>query len=211
MMSRRPRKLTLVATLAVALSLGAPVAAEAKKKAKTFSEQKAVDAPIPPSPPPGVALTPLTSELKVPKKFKGKRVGDLNVTGIQTSGNTAGAADDLMVLLSAPSGRTVVLLSGIGDVSIGPLTLDDDTPVSICDDPTPPCEDSRDALNRPFAGTANLLTTFNSTPGGPLSDFNGIKMRGTWTLRAYDTFGAATSNTLNQWGLRIKPAKPIPR
>jgi len=208
-MNRARRKLTLVAALALALSVGAPVAAEAKK-AKTFSEQKAEDAAIPPTATPGVAATPLVSELKVPKKFKGKAVGDVNVTSIQTTGSAPSAADDLFLTLSAPNGRTVVLLSGIGDQSIGPLTLDDDTPVSVCNALLPPCEDSRESLNRPFAGTANLLTTLFGTPGGPLSNFNGIKMRGTWTLRAYDDLAVGTNSTLNQWGLRIKPAKPIP-
>ena len=43
----------------------------------------------------------------------------------------------LVLHLIAPNGHTVRLIDGIGDSSIGPLTLDDDTPRAICNDLPP--------------------------------------------------------------------------
>jgi Proprotein convertase P-domain len=207
----------LIPVLAVALCASLVPAATAKKGGgnKAFEEQKVVGAAIPPDPA-TAASTPLISEITVPKKFKKKVVGDVNVTGFQTTGTAAGSADDLVVYLTSPKGRTVVLLSGIGAQSIGPLTLDDDTSVQICNvapPMAPPCPGGTRAgasLFQPFAGTANLLNTFGGlSPGGPLSAFDGVKMRGTWRLNVSDQDEAAANSTLNQWGLRIKPAKPV--
>jgi hypothetical protein len=93
-------------------------------------------------------------------------------------------------------------------VSIGPLTLDDDTPTSICDDTTLTCEDPNATLLQPFAGTANLLN-FRSGDSGPLSVFNGIPMRGTWTFRIWDNSTPGTTSVLNKWGLQITAARPV--
>jgi hypothetical protein len=100
-----------------------------------------------------------------------------------------------------------LLFIAIGDQSIGPLTLDDDTRTSICNSPLPPtCADPDQSLARPFAGTANLLS--NGLSSGPLSSFDGVKMRGTWSLRVFDA-ADPTTTVLNQWGLRLKVAKPV--
>jgi hypothetical protein len=209
-MSDGKARLALLGALALILVAG-PSAADAKKKgASKFERVQTVNLSIPDSPAAGAPI-PVTSEIKVPKRFKGERVGDLNILNIQTTGLASGAADDLFFKLVAPNGRMVEPIyndeSGIGDVSIGPLTLDDDTRTSICDSPTPTCTDPDATLLRPFAGTANLL---GMGPGGtgPLSAFDGVRMRGTWTLWVFDDNPGAT-NTLNTWGLEIKRQKPI--
>ena len=152
--------------------------------------------------------TPLRSSITVPKKFKGKVVGDVNVTGIQITGSAPGAVTPLIARLTSPSGRTIVLWRGKGSQSIGPWTLDDDTKTEICDaTPPPPCTNSNQTLNRPFAGTSNLIN--NDAPSWlPLASFDGTVMAGTWTLTIADLANTLT-NTLNQWGLQITPAKPV--
>jgi subtilisin-like proprotein convertase family protein len=210
------QKLMLMGVIATALTLtaGLTASAEAKKSKSTAEETKAVNLPIPDRPAAGPS-TALTSEIEIGKKFKKKVVGDLNVTAFQTTGSAAGAANDLRVKLTAPNGRTVQLLLGIGDQSIGPLTMDDDTTTIICNQPpASACGTGLSAasLFQPFAGTANLQGNLAGVfDSGPLSDFNGTRMRGTWRLTVIDLGNGAANgtNTLNQWGLRIKAAKPV--
>ena len=211
---RRGGRSALAALLSLSLcvALGATAgdaAAKKKKGSSVFTQTKAVNAAVPNNVP-GSPSTPLLSTLTVGKSFKGKVVGDVNVTGITTTGSGAGAADDLSFLLTAPSGRSVQLISSsfIGDVSIGPLTLDDDTRTSICDSATLTCEDPDLTLLRPFAGTANLLF-LGSGDTGPLSAFNGRSMKGTWTIRVWDEAVIGTTSTFNSWGLKITAAKPV--
>jgi subtilisin-like proprotein convertase family protein len=195
--------------LALVLTIGLTVNADAKKKSKskTFEESVVVNASVPDEVAAGRS-TPITSTITIPKKFKKKVVGDVNVTGIQTTGNLPSAANDLIFTLSAPSGRTVQIINTIGDQNLGPLTLDDDTPISICDTPAPPCSDPAQALNRPFAGTSNLREV-GTQGSGPLSTFDGLKMRGTWTLTVWDEVSIGQTSVFNAWGLRVKPAKPV--
>jgi hypothetical protein len=201
--------LGLVLCTALALTLGT---AEAKKKkgktASVFQQTVQVNGGIPNDAASGPS-TPLNSTLTLGKKFKRKVVGDLNVTGITTTGSGNGAASDLGFRLIAPNGRSVRLInaSGLSGQSIGPLTLDDDTTQEICNAVTPPCNYPVATLNRPFAGTANLQ--YLGTAGtGPLAKFNGLPMRGTWTFQVWDDAGPTTS-TLNSWGLQITAARPV--
>src|SRR5436305_1903078 len=122
----------LALCLAVGLAAGDAAAKKKKKGASVFAQSVTVNAAVPDFPTgPNPVPTPLSSSLTVGKKFKGKSVGDVNVTGIQTTGDSAagnGSAGDLNIQLSAPNGRTVMLDPGsLGGQSIGPLTLDDDT------------------------------------------------------------------------------------
>ena len=202
------------AALAAALCATVGLAADAdaaKKKKKTsnvFQASLTPNAAVPNVPAVGPA-TPVLSTLTVGKAFKGKVVGDVNVTGIRVTGSAAGAANDLSMMLTAPSGRSVLLInSGIGDQSFGPLTFDDDTRVGICDSATFSCPDPDASLIRPFIGTANM-TASASGDTGPLSAFNLTRMKGTWTLRVWDDTGAATTNVFNSWGLKITAAKPV--
>jgi hypothetical protein len=209
--------MALFGVLALALSATVGLTAGAveakKKKVKTFSEQVSPNAAIPDDVV-NAPSVPVVSTIKVGKKYKKQKVGDVNVTGLSTTGSGAGAANDLFAELTGPAGRTVLLFADVGDQSLGPWTMDDDTKTSICESSTPPCENPNATLNRPFAGTSNLLHNNNdvSTDGiaGPLSDFDGTRMRGTWTLTIWDEAGAGTTSTLNSWGLQIKPLKLKP-
>jgi subtilisin-like proprotein convertase family protein len=193
--------LTLV--LLVALFAGS---AEAKKGASKFEGSVTPNIPIPDAVAVGPA-TPVISQIKVPKKFKGKVVGDVNVTGLQTTGSGANAAQGLTFKLTAPNGRTMQLTDNLAGVSIGPLTIDDDTRTAVCTSPTLNCSDPDQTLARPYAGTASMLGFANGGLG-PLSSFNGSPMRGTWTLSVYDRFNPGQTSVLNAWGLKLKAAKP---
>jgi hypothetical protein len=202
--------LALALCTALAMSFGG--VAEAKKKKKktptTFQQVVQPNAGIPDGPASGAA-TPVNSTITVGKKFKGKVVGDVNVTGIRTTGTEDGSAPDLVMRIIAPNGRSVRLWSGgFGEQSIGPLTFDDDTPVSICNASTPPCEWGPDTLNPPFAGTSNLQ--FLGAGGtGPLSRLDGVGVKGTWTFQIWDENANGATSILNSWGLQIAVARPV--
>jgi hypothetical protein len=197
--------------LCVAVGIAAGDAAAKKKKHKTpsvFAASVSPNAAIPDRPPPPEHEIPVVSTITVGKKFKGKTVGDLNLTGFQTTGSGANAAGNLAISLSAPNGKTVfVEETALGGQNIGPLTFDDDTPTSICDSATPNCSDPDQTLIRPFVGTANLLGLATGDTG-PLSNFNGSPMRGTWTFRIWDNNNGVTS-ILNSWGLLLTAERPI--
>jgi hypothetical protein len=203
--------LALALCTALALTFGSVADAKKKKKAKgptAFQSVLQPNAAIPDDVASGHS-TPLDSTLTVGKKFKGKVVADVNVTSIQTTGSATQAAQDLVMRIVAPNGRSVRLWSGgFGDQSIGPLTLDDDTPVSICNDSTPPCSWAVDTLNQPFAGTSNLQF-LGSGGTGPLAQLNGVAMKGTWTFQIWDEGQIGKTSVLNSWGLQITAARPV--
>jgi hypothetical protein len=200
----------LVAVLTALLCVAA--GPSAAKKSKTFEKSLSVGAPIVDAPASGPS-TPVRSDITVPKKYKKKIVGDVNVT-FQTTGTANGAATDVNLKLSAPNQRTVYLIApytagnALTGTNIGPLTLDDEAPTVICNSTTFSCSDPNASLIAPFAGTANMqgLGNLNTSP---LHAFDGLKMRGTWTLTVWDRTQNGDTNTLNSWGIRIKPAKPV--
>jgi hypothetical protein len=200
----------LVLALCALIGMSLAASADAKKKHKApsvFSASVSPNAAIPEASPPGPS-TPLNTTITVGKKFKGKVVGDVNVTGIQTTGSADGAADDLGLRIIAPSGRGLILLGPtfITGASIGPLTFDDDVFTEICY--TPPCNYAPESLNPPYAGTANLL--FNGAAGqGPLAALNGLPMKGTWTFSVWDAEAPGTTSVLNSWGLQITAKRPV--
>lgn len=209
------RRLRLIGVLLLAICVGAGLAAgdaAAKKKKKkspsVFAQSVTVNAAVPDRPATGQEV-PVTSTITVPKKFKGKTVGDVNVTGIQTTGNNPNSAINLNFMLVAPNGRTVLLDDqALGGQSIGPLTLDDDTRVSVCDSTdVNNCPDPDQSLGRPFAGTANMAYLFSGDLS-PLGLFNGVPMKGTWTFQIWDNSTGNTS-TFNGWGLQITAQKPV--
>jgi subtilisin-like proprotein convertase family protein len=199
----------LALCLGVGLAAGDAAAKKKKHKApKVFAASVAPNAAMPDHQNNALDI-PVVSTITVGKKFKGKTVGDVNVTGIQTTGNMDGAADDINMSLSAPNGKTVVLFAtSLGGQSIGPLTLDDDVITSICDDTIPSCADPDATLLRPFAGTANLLG-LRGGDTGPLSNFNGVPMKGTWTFRAWDSRNTGETSTFNAWGVQITVERPV--
>jgi hypothetical protein len=198
----------VVALVAVAAPASSALAKKkGHGKVKTFASTLAVNKPIPDATA-GVASTPVRSTITVPKKYKGKLVADVNVTGIQTTGSGTGAANDLRASLTAPNGRTLTLFEFQGDQNLGPWTLDDDTATSICNTAvSTPCTNPNQTLHQPFAGTSNLA--FNDAPAlVPLANFDGVRMNGTWTFTIVDIAPPGTNNgtsSLNQWGLQITP------
>ena len=112
----------------------------------------------------------------------------------------------LKVILTVP-GSSASTFSMV--VKLPPLTLDDDTPVLICDSPpSNPCAYYQQTLNQPFAGTANL--EFRGGAGtGPLNACNGTPMKGNWQLLVWDQSGNGTTSVLNSWGLQITAARPV--
>jgi hypothetical protein len=194
---------------ALAASIVAAPAEAAKKKQRKGSSvlnvTQQVNAPIPeatpgPDGPDGL----LTSTLQVGKRFKGRVIRDVNVT-VQTTGVTGdNPSNDLTAYLSAPNGATTTLFSGLGGldpgqaVSIGPLTLDDESAIHLFD-----VFDSGDplALRPPFAGTATPLETLASLESGPV--------RGVWMLRVIDSFsGGAETSRLDFWRLNVAAGRP---
>jgi subtilisin-like proprotein convertase family protein len=214
-MSRRRLAFFGVLTLALCTAIGMTLggSAEAKKKQKkvktvVFSQSLAPNLAIPDDVASGPS-TPVNSAITVAgKKFKKKVVGDVDVTGIQTTGTGANAARNLRMKLIAPNGRAVSLIGkSIGETSIGPLTIDAQSPVSICDAP-PPCTDPTSTLLPPFAGTANSFGLGGMGTGG-VRALNGLQMSGTWTLEVYDQANIGQTSVLNGWGLKITSAKPV--
>jgi hypothetical protein len=206
--------LALCAVLGMGLGAQAQAKKKKKKSATVFRTQVSPNAGVAEYSGTGHA-TPVVSTITVGKKFKGKTVADVNVTGLQTTGSGGGAADDLFFKLTSPNGRTIQLIGsffvggGIGDQSIGPFTIDDDSPVSICDSDTLNCRDPAQTLIRPFAGTANELGLGGQGTGG-LKSFRGVGMKGPWTLTVFDTDNAGnTTSVFNSWGLQITAQKPV--
>ncbi len=203
-------RLALAAILALALSVtvGIGVSAGAKTKPKktavSFSSTKQVGAAIPDAPVAAGPSAPVRSSITLGRKFRGRVATDVNVM-FQSTGAVAGAADDLTFKLSAPNGRTNVLLESRGDQSIGPLTLDDDTRTSICNSATATCRDPDATLLQPFNGRANTIGTGDETR--PMNVFNGVPIKGDWTITVFDSVNSGTS-TFNRWRLEIKGVKP---
>jgi subtilisin-like proprotein convertase family protein len=215
---RRNRRLTArvigMALLALCAAVGMTLAgpAEAKKKKKktqtAFAQQISPNATIPDVPASGPS-TPLTSTITIGKKFKGKMIGDVNVTGIQITGSADGALDDLGLKITAPNGHTVRMLQpGFTEgTTLGPLTFDDDVPTEMCYF-VAGCQWGPQTLNPPFVGTANLL--YNGAAGsGPLAQLNGGPMKGTWTFTAWDQADPGQTSVLNSWGIRVTARKPV--
>jgi hypothetical protein len=188
----------LVLLLTAALTGGV---AEAKKKKKRSGggpavATKTVNQLVPDAVQNGFMGT-LYSTIEIGKRFRGKTIGDVNLT-IQTLGASAESANDIRFRLTAPNGATVFPFSMMIGASIGPLTMDDETPVQTCADPNPPCFDPDRTLGPPYAGTASTGDLFR-LDGGPI--------RGTWTLRVVDLFPMETS-TLVFWRLTVTPERP---
>jgi hypothetical protein len=202
----------LLLAICVTGSLAAGDAAAKKKKkhkvARVFAASVSPNLAIPDQPPPPGHDIVVSSTITIGKKFKGRTVGDVNVTGIKTTGSGPNAANDLSFSLTAPNGKLVLLsATALSGQSVGPLTFDDDTPTSICSSPTPTCPDPDATLVEPFAGTANLIG-LNQGDITPLSTFTGVPMRGTWTFQAWDN-GNGDTSVLNSWGVQITAERPV--
>jgi hypothetical protein len=207
---KSPKRLSVFAVVACLAVLGGVmfggVAAAKKKKSKAAVLTRTLNAPIPDRAASSPGINPPWGKLAVPlevsKKFKGKTVGSLQLS-YQTTGATPIAASDISVRLTAPAGRTYnVESNGFSGQSIGPVTFIPNSPVETCHGssmpPPPPCSDPNSNLNPPYQGVA----------GEPnLTLFEGLKMRGTWTVTFFDT-GHIDTSTLNTVSLTITPQKP---
>jgi hypothetical protein len=213
MSTARVRSITstaLALALVCALALAGPAQA-AKKKGKkkggnAATVTKTTGAAIPDFV--GPAAIPLDTVLEVGgKAFKGKVVSDVNIT-VQTTGNVAGAANDLLARLSAPSGRSTNLFTSVGgnQASIGPFTMDDDTRTLACNSATPNFCANNDpfaTLLQPFAGRA---AGFANGAYFGLNRFYGVQMRGPWILSIWDNGGVGQLSTLTRATLEVRAA-----
>jgi hypothetical protein len=182
-----------------------PAAADAAKKKRPKGPSGVdvtmpVNAPIPDAAPGNGPNGLLTSTIDVGKALKGKRIRDVNVT-VQTTGLTGTVpSNDLIGYLTAPNGATTGLFSRLGLIgsgfSIGPLVLDDESPIGLGfgdeGDPT--------SLESPWVGTARP-----DAPGFYVLDDGPVK--GAWTLRVLDTFAGETSE-FNFWRLQVVAGRP---
>ena len=202
--------LSLLAALAFSVS---PAGAAKKKKPRpsVVVASQSPNAAIPD----GTAATNglLTTTIGLPgKKLKGAEIRDVNAT-LQTTGSGANAAGQIAASLTAPNGSTTWLLgiatgagpNGLGGQSIGPLTLDDESPMRLIS--TPLGTQPSNALPPPYAGTAQP-NCFFSSGSCTLSLMEGGPVRGTWTLRAYDYSPAGpVTSVLNAWSINIRYGK----
>jgi hypothetical protein len=132
----------------------------------------------------------LATPLSVGKRFKGARVGDVQLT-LRTTGLSVSAASDLLFRVTAPNGRTVTIAGPFAGQSIGPLTVTANSRTSLCG--SPPCSDPDATLSPPYFGTV----------GDPdLALLNGSPMSGRWVVSAYDV-SPSSSSALNSVGLVI--------
>ena len=166
--------------------------------------------------------TPFVGTVTVGKQGKGFIIADVDVTisvNATPSPGSANALADLVVRLTGPNGATSDILTGgrgvgnVGGSVVSNLTLSDETPTLTCGaaadstpppPPPPPCNDPDATLFPPYSGTAY-------PDGGALSTLYGYKMRGTYTLKAFDTCGPGNprctdhgSSVITAWQLRVK-------
>jgi hypothetical protein len=187
----------------VALIVAPATLAKGGKVKAALAITKPVGAMVPEAAPDPGPYGLLTSTIDVGKRYRGRLIRDVNVT-VQTTGVTGNnPSNDLSAYVTAPNGATTALFFGLGGidpgtaVSIGPLTLDDDTPIHLFSvfNPGDPL-----ALKPPFAGTAMPEQTLASLEGGPV--------RGTWALRVVDdASGGAETSRLDLWGLSVLTGK----
>ena len=215
-MSRRHLKLlgVLILALSVTMALAAGDAAAKKKKKKkkaggTVDITKVVNAPVPDgtNTPMGATATigTLTSTIDVAgKQFKNTQIRDVNVT-IQTlgaSGGLGGSLSELGATVTAPNGATAWLFGvGLFGSSLGPLTIDDETPNAL-QLQQPPARNN-EAVASPYQGTAQPYCFF-ARGACALSVMDNGPVTGTWTLRVYDSFGnPGNTSIVTNWRILV--------
>ena len=211
--NRARLRVVVAASLALCLAVAASGPAAAKKKGKKKSGGNSATVTKTTGAVISDYVAPPANRLDTvfdlgSKAYKGRIVSDVNIT-VQTTGNVAGAANDLFARLSSPSGRSVNLFSQVGgsQASIGPLTLDDDTLTLACNATTATtCTDTDPfaTLVQPFAGRA---AGFADGAFVGLNRFYGVAMRGPWTLSIWDGPGGPNqTSTLTKAVLEVKAA-----
>jgi hypothetical protein len=198
--ARHPAVLCLAGAILAVAMCGPPAAAAKKGKVKLLDVTNAANLTIPGRAGPAGAYGLVTSTIEADKRFKGLRIRDVNVS-LQTTGvSGAFPAAGLRPQLTAPNGATVRLFTGLqsltGAHDIGPLTLDDESPLHLglfsAQDPT--------ALYDPWVGSARpesrRLAVMDDGPA-----------RGTWTLTVAQALPDQAS-ILNSWRLFVSVGKP---
>lgn len=186
--------------LAPALAAAPVLAAKKRKAVTTLNVSKTLNEPIPPrapGPAGGGVYGLLTSTIEVGKRFRGRLIRDVDVT-VQTLGTTGDTpANDLFAKLTAPNGATVTLFSQLiasaPNLSIGPLTIDDESPLW--------------ARPRPPVGLAPPWTGRARPAGPPLAVMDGGPAKGIWTLKVLDR-GVTEDSTLVSWALQVSTGRP---
>jgi hypothetical protein len=224
-MLRKRSRVAFIGVIALALCMMVGLSAGAveakKKKVKnpggTVDITKPVNAQIPNATGTGTSFRNglLSSTIDVPaaKPFIGTVVRDVNVT-VQTTGDTpadipsgdGGSASQLTARVTAPSGATAWLFGDffnplVGQ-SIGPLTIDDQSPNALGF--LPPAS-APNQLVSPYAGSAQVKCFSTRGGGCAMAILNNGPATGTWTLRFYDNVGGTPVETsrLDSWRLTV--------
>jgi hypothetical protein len=203
-MSPRTRQIAILAAGALAaIAICAPGAAFAKKAKRSvvLDVTNAVNATIPGRTGSNGPYGVVSSTIQTPKRFKGLVIRDVNVT-LQTTGVSGSfPAASVRPQLTAPSGATVRLFSGLQSVTgahdIGPLTIDDESPLSLVSltsaDPV--------GLYDPWIGSAR------PEGGRRLAVMDNGPASGTWTLTVVSALQNQVS-TLNFWRIQVAVGRP---
>src|SRR5262249_23588376 len=146
------------------------------------------------------------------KPFIGTVVRDVNVT-VQTTGNTPatmadpGSVGDLNAFVTAPSGATSWLFSALTGQSLGPLSLDDQTPFALTNATTAPASTT---LEPPYNGTAEPYCCL-ANGACPLAVLNGGSATGAWklTVQDADNTPANITSRLDNWRLTVVAGRPF--
>jgi subtilisin-like proprotein convertase family protein len=195
--SKRPRFAVSAALVLTLCAATLPATAGAKKKSNRVDVTNQANLSIPV----GTAATAGLAEstIEVGKRFKGRRIRDVNVT-IHIVGTGTNSVVGLRTTLTAPNGATTLLEYSLGPGSqIGPLTLDDEAPVSLI---TGAPSGLAGFLFVPWQGAAQA-------DGGPLGVMDDGGVRGTWTLRVIDTSTTVHTNTLSFWRLEVATGRAL--
>ena len=221
------RNLGIGSIAAIVALLGVVLAAPAEAKNPNIARPVGTTGAVPNGPSSDfVNPVPFVGSARVGKKGRKKLIDDVDITISAVAFPTAGSANalgDLVVRLTGPSGATTDVMVGgrgigrVGGTVVTNLTLSDETPTLTCGGassptppppPPPPCGDPHATLLSPFTGTAY--------PGdGALSTLYGYKMKGTYTLTAFDTCGPGHPScndrgisAITGWRLKVTGAKP---
>jgi hypothetical protein len=192
-------KRSVVASLAIALAVSGVAGAKPKEqrgkgKANRLVVTKQVGEVIPDAI--GSIDGVLVSDIDAGSRYRGRKIRDVNVT-LQTSGTGMGAAGDLRFRLTAPNGATTNLFSGLSGISIGPLTLDDESPFELGGLIAP----NGFTLAAPYNGVA--------MPAAPLNVMDNGGVKGRWSLTAVDRVSGGPPSSLLFWRLTVTAGRPF--
>jgi subtilisin-like proprotein convertase family protein len=173
------------------------------KVTKTFSSGSPIDIPVDASSRPAA---PYPSTIAVRGLKKGK-ILDVNVILHQLS---HAYPDDIDVLLVAPNGRNVIVLSDVGgSTAVTNITLTlDDTAASTLPDNGPLSSGTYWPRNYEFE--PDSFTDPAPTPGDAiyLNTFEGSKPHGTWRLFIVDDTDMDVGELRGGWSLQITAKVP---